>query len=482
MASDMHLDGQSQTQTIPSGGNAISDSARNISRTASPSSADTAVSSQEQNQQVMNTSNEEKAVEPQKPSANNASTIPNGGLQAWMQVVGSFVLFFNTWGVLNTFGEYQTYYESGRLFTQSSSNISWIGSIQAFCVMVVGFLSGPIYDRGYLRYLLVVGSFLIVFGHMMLSLCQTYWQCLLAQGFCIGIGAGCLFTPAVALLPSYFSTKIGLAIGLASSGSSLGGVIYPIVFYRLIPEVGFPWAVRVVGFIALATLIVPIFVNKMRVVPKQARALIDFSAFTDWPYMLFTLGAMIGFIGLYVGFFYIAYYAEQQRITDSSLAFYLIPILNAASVLGRTIPNAISDIIGPLNIMVPGSLIVGMILLLFMAVVNTGGIVVLTILFGFFSGIFIALPPVLFAALTKDKSKIGTRMGMGFGMVSAGVLCGGPGAGAILGNVTGGAAASANSLHWNSLWIYGGVTDLAAGLLFIGLRMWRSNGKAIAKV
>ena len=29
---------------------------------------------------------------------------PNGGLQAWLQVVGSWCLFFNTWGLLNTFG------------------------------------------------------------------------------------------------------------------------------------------------------------------------------------------------------------------------------------------------------------------------------------------------------------------------------------------------------------------------------------------
>jgi hypothetical protein len=32
-------------------------------------------------------------------SVNNTSQIPNGGTMAWMQVVGSFFLFFNTWYV-----------------------------------------------------------------------------------------------------------------------------------------------------------------------------------------------------------------------------------------------------------------------------------------------------------------------------------------------------------------------------------------------
>lgn len=71
--------------------------------------------------------------------------------------------------------------------------------------------------------LLVAGSFFVVFGFMMLSICKEFWQAMLAQGFCIGLGGGMLFVPSVAILPTYFSTKIGLAIGLAASGSSMGG-------------------------------------------------------------------------------------------------------------------------------------------------------------------------------------------------------------------------------------------------------------------
>lgn len=254
----------------------------------------------------------------------------------------------------STFGVYQTYYESGAQWSASSSDISWIGSIQALMVLVTGSVSGPIFDRGYLRTLLVVGSFGIVFGHMMLSLCSAFWQCLLAQGFVIGIGAGCLFIPAVALLPTYFSTRIGLAIGLAASGSSTGGIIYPIMFYKLVGQVGFGWATRIIGFTALATLLIPIFFLKMRVQPPRVRSIIDWTAFTDWPFMLFIFGAIIGFIGLYVGLFYTSYYAQETGLTDESLAFYLIPILNAGSVLGRTMPNWLSDKVGPLNVISPG--------------------------------------------------------------------------------------------------------------------------------
>jgi MFS family permease len=137
-------------------------------------------------------------------------------------------------GILNTFGAYQTYYETGELFKSSSSDISWIGSLQSFLLLLVGTLTGPIYDRGYVTPLLWVGSITIVFGQMMLSLCHTYWQALLAQAFCIGMGAGCLFVPGVAILSTYFNSKIAFAVGIAASGSSLGKFLSLILYANCI--------------------------------------------------------------------------------------------------------------------------------------------------------------------------------------------------------------------------------------------------------
>ncbi|KAL2833572.1 major facilitator superfamily domain-containing protein [Aspergillus pseudoustus] len=402
---------------------------------------------------------------PSKPPSRGPSPPPNGGLTAWLHVLGGFMLFFNTWGMLNTFGVFQTYYESGALFHRSSSDISWIGSIQAMMLLLVGFVTGPIYDRGYLRVLLIVGSLGIVFGTMMLSLCKAYWQVLLAQGFTVGIGAGCLFVPCVSLLPTYFSTKLGAALGLAVSGSSLGGVIYPIVLNRLLGPLGFGWSVRVIGFIAMGTLLIPIAIMRQRVKPPKARALIDLSAFTDLPYMTFVAGGLIAFMGLFTLFFYISYVGTARHLTSNDMAFYLVPILNAASCFGRTIPNAIADKLGPFNLITPCCAMVGVLILCMIAVSNQAGLIVIAIFSGFFSGALIGLPPLCFVALTEDKSKIGTRIGMGFGMMSLGVLAGGPGAGDIL--------SGHGSMNWNGLWVFGGVSTLVAAGIFFVLRIMK---------
>lgn len=281
----------------------------------------------------------------------NTHTPPNGGLKAWIQVASGFAVFFNTWGVLNTFGVFQTYYESGELFGETSSNIAWIGSIQAYCVLIGGLISGPIYDRGHFRALLSGGSFLIVLGFMMLSICRTYWQALLAQGFCVGIGAGLLFVPSLAVLPAYFSTRLGLAMGLSASGSSLGGVIYPIMFYRLLNSVGFGWAVRAIAFVSLGTLLIPVALMKMGFRPTKPRAILDWAAFTDLPFVMFVVSTAIGFVGLYVMLFYVSYFALASETATPEMAFYLVPILNVASMFGRTLPNALSDKTGPISCM-----------------------------------------------------------------------------------------------------------------------------------
>ncbi|MCJ1333130.1 hypothetical protein MMC10_009824 [Thelotrema lepadinum] len=418
---------------------------------------------------------EAKPVAPVPPANKPAGPgpPPNGGLTAWLQVLGSFMLFFNTWGFLNTFGVFQTYYESGALFTETSSNIAWIGGIQAYMLLTVGFFSGPIYDRGYLRALVILGSFLIVFGLMMLSLCKTFWEALLCQGFVVGIGAGCLFVPCVAVLPTYFSTKLGLAVGIAVAGASLGGVIYPIILYQLLGPLGFGWSVRVLAFIAFGTLLIPIAVMKMRLKPPKPRTLTEWSAFSDWPWDLFTLATLIGFTGLAIVLFYVSFYGADQSIVDNELAFYIVPIFNAASCFGRVLPNALADKTGPFNILVPGTGIFGILILCMIAVKSKGAFIVQGLLIGFFSGLYIALPPICFVAITKDKSKLGSRMGMSYSIIAFSMLIGGAGGGSILG--------VADPLNWPGLWIFGGVMCCASSVLYGVLRVGKYGAKLNAK-
>lgn len=126
-------------------------------------------------------------------------------------------------------------------------------------------------------------------------------------------------------------------------------------------------------------------------------------------------------------------------------------------------------------VLAPGAIICGGLTYAMIGVNSLAGIVIITLLYGFFSGVFIALPPVCFVRLTEDKRKVGTRMGMGFAILGFGVLAGGPGGGAILG-------AHHGVQNWTQLWVYGGTMAVGSGVLLMSLRMWLTKGKLWVKI
>ncbi|KAE8414656.1 major facilitator superfamily domain-containing protein [Aspergillus pseudocaelatus] len=268
--------------------------------------------------------------------ANETQTIPNGGLKAWLQVLGTFFIFFNTWGILNTFGAYQTYYETGKLYTASSSIISWIGS----------------------------GSVLIILGQMMTSLCHEYYQALLAQGFCIGIGVGLVFIPGVAILSTYFSSKLALAKGIAAAGSGLGLVIF-------------------------VTLLIPLSVFRVRVIPSSKRKSIDLPAFKEPAYSFFVMGGLLTFISLKIPFFYIQSYAQGRGIPADGMRLYLLSIIATGSVFGRIFPNFFANQIGSFNIISLCTIVCGALMFALVNLSSLAGMVVVSLLYGFYSGAFV---------------------------------------------------------------------------------------------
>ncbi|KAL7942546.1 putative MFS monocarboxylate transporter [Trichoderma barbatum] len=354
------------------------------------------------------------------------------GIKAWLQVLGAFFLWFNSWGLINTFGVFQTYYEQSILSHHSPSAIAWVGSLQSHLLLSVSIISGPLFDRGYFYILLPFGTFMITFGYMMTSLSTQYYQIMLAQGLCVGIGTGCLFVPSVALLPQYFRTKRALANGIAATGSSIGGVIYPIMFYKLQQSAGFPWATRALAFLCLLTSSISIAVMRVRVAPNTKRALLQLSAFKEPQYSLFCLAMFFGFLGFYNFLSFVQPWSFSRGITSQNLSFYLLPIINAASTFGRITPNFLADHWGPLNMLAPASGVTALLAFCWIAVDSTAGIIILSIFYGFFSGGFVSLPPVVMTVLTSDIRNLGTRLGMFFGVVSIALLVGTPIGGAII--------------------------------------------------
>ncbi|KIH93316.1 MFS monocarboxylate transporter [Sporothrix brasiliensis 5110] len=356
---------------------------------------------------------------------------PDGGVQAWVAVACTHLVIMDTWGVINSFGSFQTYYT--QLLGRAPSDIAWIGSFQIFLLFFIGTFTGRLTDAGYFKHLLVAGTVLQLVGIFATAQATQYWQIFLSQGVVMGLGNGCIFCPSLATVSTYFSTRRALALGLAAAGSATGGLVFPSIVRQLLPSVGFPWTMRVIGFVQLATLAVACVGLRTRLPPRRAGRLVEWSAFREPEYAFYAAGSFFCFWSIYIAFFYIASYSRDIIGLAYIDSLNLLLVINGVGAIGRLLPNYIADRVGAINMYAVFALYAAVAGFSWIAVHNTVGLYVWSVVYGIAAGGIQSLFPAGLTSLnTRDLSKSGVRIGMVFTINSIATLTGPPIAGALI--------------------------------------------------
>ncbi|KAI2627720.1 major facilitator superfamily domain-containing protein [Hypoxylon sp. NC1633] len=384
---------------------------------------------------------------------------PDGGFKAWLCIAGGFCTVFSSFGWVNCIGVFQDYYQANQLSSYSSSEVAWIPSMESFVLFFFGLFSGKLADSYGPRWPLLFGTVLHVFGLMMVSLSKEYYQIFLAQAIVSGVGTSFLFYPTIAAAGSWFKRHRALAFGIMVSGSSLGGVVLPIMVQHLIVDVGFGWAMRITAFLILGLLIFGNLAVKSRLQPvRKPFAIKDyFAPFLEIPFLLLAIGSFFVYLGAFLPFNFIIVQAKSASV-PTDLPNYLVPIINAASIFGRIFPAHLGDRYGVFNVCIIFTLFSGIIsLALWLPASSTAPIIVFAVLYGFASGLTLAIIPALVASIS-DIQKLGFRVGTLYAFSSFGALFGSPIAGAIVTRQDGG---------YDGLKIFGGISLIAGGIFII---------------
>ncbi|KAL0766877.1 hypothetical protein CaCOL14_010448 [Colletotrichum acutatum] len=335
-------------------------------------------------------------------------------------------------------------------------------------MMAMGPVIGQLYDHYGPRYLILAGTILHVFGLMMTSLATQYWQILLAQGVCSAIGVAAIFQPALNTIHGWFNVKRGAAFGLLSTGSSIGGIVFPIMVTRLIKSLGYPWAMRICAFMILGLLIIANLTVKALHPPRPQKVSMDqlIRPFKEYEFVCVVIGFFLFTYGIFVPINYIQVQALEAGM-DPNLAQYLVAILNAGSLFGRMFSGIMGDKIGKYNIFVVVCYLTSIWMLALWIPANTdGALIAFAILFGFCSGAYVSLIAPLIAQISP-LHEIGFRTGITFFTNSIGGLTTNPINGAIL----------AGSGGWVGIKVFSGVFCIAGTTFILAARIHRTGWK-----
>lgn len=158
----------------------------------------------------------------------------------------------------------------------------------------------------------------------------------------------------------------------------------------------------------------------------------DFKAILkDTGWWTCVLGGFFVFWGLFFPFFYLQLFANLHGVPPS-LSKYIITILNASSLIGRTVPNVFADYYGAYNTSIPLTFIAGALIFAMLGTTSQAGIIVFAILYGFFSGAFVSLVAADITTFATSAHEVGTRLGAALFVFAFALLTGTPISGALL--------------------------------------------------
>lgn len=218
---------------------------------------------------------------------------------------------------------------------------------------------GAALDKFSIRKLMLTGVGLVMLGFCLLSVSTSMLQVLIVYGVFMSVGSILLGPIATsALLARWFTRRRGLAMGIAASGSAIGGLLLPPLLQIMIDSFEWRMALRFFsGVIFLVTVPLIVFLAVDRPTPEQhaqdaipgaaagsagAAVEITGSIFKDLNFWCIALVIGIMFCGPMALMSNMMPFATGRGV-DSVNAALLISIFSGAGLAGKLICAAVVD-------------------------------------------------------------------------------------------------------------------------------------------
>ncbi|GKZ91195.1 hypothetical protein AnigIFM59636_003393 [Aspergillus niger] len=343
-------------------------------------------------------------------------------------VAAGFIVMITTCAFVFSFGVYQSLYEEmarepNTPFTGSTTAlIDLIGTLAIALMSMAGPFAMSWAKLFSPQAVIIAGGWVFGIAYILASFSKALWHFALTQGLLLGIGTCMAYVPTMAVAPTWFTKRRGLAMGVIISGTGVGGMIWPPALRAMISHVGFRNALRISGCISLTTVTAagsilrwePKFHEQVKLqaagASRSSRArpkwiqlfsvpLVNWRVARSKRFTAQALGCFLQSAGYSTPLFFYAAYAQALGYSATTAANF-ITLSNASNFVSRIIIGYAADKLGRINALAATTLLSTVAVFAFWlpsSLVSSaaahGLFIVFTILYGAFASAYISLFP-----------------------------------------------------------------------------------------
>jgi MFS family permease len=191
----------------------------------------------------------------------------NKRAQAWVVIASLFLsLFFVMGGSAFTVGLF--FPPLLQTFHWSHGRLSFMYTAFGLAMGLASPVTGWLIDRTGVKAVMATGAVMVGAGYIAASQAHSFGP-LIAAFLVIGAGVGCsTLVPAAVVAARWFSERRALALGVSITGTSIGGMVMPLVIEHLIASHGWRYAFAAISGPVL-TVALPLILLGVRLPPQE---------------------------------------------------------------------------------------------------------------------------------------------------------------------------------------------------------------------
>ncbi|KAF5373761.1 hypothetical protein D9758_000934 [Tetrapyrgos nigripes] len=268
------------------------------------------------------------------------------GFHAYAYLASAFFVELLVWSLPLSYGVFLNYYSTHTFPQASQSILAAVGSISSGLMYLSSPVVLPLLNRfpWYKRKAMLVGLFLCLGGLLGAAFAREPWQLILTQGVIYAIGGSLLYFPTMTYTFEWFSERKGLANGVIFSGTSIGGVLTPIIAQALLDRYGprttlIAWAV---GTLVTVAPCLPYLKGRLPVAQAVNTRSLDLRLLYQSAFWILFVANLFQALGSFFPSLYIPTFASDIHLSATS-GTLAIAFMNGVSAPGLVFFGWLSD-------------------------------------------------------------------------------------------------------------------------------------------